>query len=87
MSQKVKFVSKNGKRWMFGEVLYIPKLSANIISVGRLDEDGYQVVIGNGELLSQEPSGRLLAWVKRTVNRLYLLSVTQSAMATRCLVT
>jgi hypothetical protein len=36
---------------MFGEVLYNPKLSANIISVGRLDEDGYQVVIGRGKLV------------------------------------
>jgi hypothetical protein len=43
---KVEFVCKNGERRVFGGVLYIPKLSANIISAGRLDEEGYQVVIG-----------------------------------------
>jgi hypothetical protein len=84
---KAEFLYKNGEWRIFNEVLYIPKLSANIISVGRLDEDGYQVVIGNDELVIREPGGRLLAWVKRTVSQLYLLSVTLSAMATRCLVT
>jgi hypothetical protein len=48
---KVEFVYKNGEWQMFGEVLYNPKLSANIISVGRLDEDGYHVVIGSGKLV------------------------------------
>jgi hypothetical protein len=37
---KVQFTCKNGER-IFGRVLYIPMLSANIISIGRLDEDGY----------------------------------------------
>jgi hypothetical protein len=72
---KVEFVCKNGERRVFGGVLYIPKLSANIISAGRLDEEGYQVVIGGGELLIREPGGKLLARVKRTASRLYLLTV------------
>jgi hypothetical protein len=62
-------------------------LSANIISIGHLDEDGYQVVFGGGKLVIQEPNGRLLGRVRRTVNQLYLLSVMLSTTTTRCLVT
>jgi transposase InsO family protein len=37
------------------------------------------VVIGSGELLIREPGGKLLARVKRTASRLYLLTVRLSA--------
>jgi hypothetical protein len=58
---KVEFICRNGERRVFEGVYFIPKLMANIVSVGRLDEDGYQVLIGNGELLIREPGGKLLA--------------------------
>jgi hypothetical protein len=72
---KVEFICRNGERRVFEGVYFIPKLTTNIVSVGRLDEDGYQVLIGNGELLIREPGGKLLARVKRTAARLYLLTV------------
>jgi hypothetical protein len=72
---KVKFVCKNGERRVFEGVFIIPKLMANIIGIGRLDKDGYQVVIDGGELLIKEPSGRLLAKVKQMMSKLYLLTV------------
>jgi hypothetical protein len=50
------------------------------MSVGHLDEDGYQVLIGGGELAMIEPGGRLLAKVKRSEKRLYLLSVKPSSV-------
>jgi hypothetical protein len=67
-------------RWVY----FIPKLIVNIVSVGRLNEDGYQVLIGDGELAIREPGGKLLAKVKRADNRLYLLTV--KLIAARCLV-
>jgi hypothetical protein len=36
----------------------------------RLDEGGYQILIGGGELAIREPGGKLLARVDRTTNRL-----------------
>jgi hypothetical protein len=51
------------------------------VSVGNLDEDGYQVIIRGGEVTICEPGGQLLAWVKRAANRLYLLIVNLSMMA------
>jgi hypothetical protein len=62
-------------------VYYIPKLNTNIVSVGRLDEDGYHVLIGGGELAIHEPGGRLLAKVKWSVSILYLLIVKLSSGA------
>jgi hypothetical protein len=40
---KVEFLCKNGERRMIEGVYFIPKLIVNIVSVGRLDEDSYQV--------------------------------------------
>jgi hypothetical protein len=37
----VEFVCKNDELGSFDGVYFIPKLTANIVSVGRLDEDGY----------------------------------------------
>jgi hypothetical protein len=49
--------------------------------MGQLDEDGYKVLIGRGVLTIREPGGRLLARVKRTAGRLYLLEVNVSVAA------
>jgi hypothetical protein len=38
---KVQFICKNGELRTFEGVYFIPKLTANIMSMGRLDEDGY----------------------------------------------
>jgi hypothetical protein len=59
-------------------------LTANIISIGRLDEDGYQISIDSGELAIREPGGKLVANVKRSDSKLYLLTVELSTVA--CLV-
>jgi hypothetical protein len=61
-------------------VYFIPKLTTNIVSASRHDEDGYQVIIGGGELVIQEPDGKVLARVKRAENRLYLWIVRLSTM-------
>jgi hypothetical protein len=84
---KVELVCRNGERQIFSGVFYIPKLSANIINIGCLDEDGFHVVISSGELVIREPGGRMLARVKWIVNPLYLLLMTLSAIAAWCLVT
>jgi hypothetical protein len=81
---KVEFIYKIGEPRGFEGVYFIPKLTANIVSVGRLDEDGYQVFIGGGELAIREQGGKLLMRVKRTANRLYLLIV--KLLADKCLV-
>jgi hypothetical protein len=51
---KVEFLYRNGEHRVFEGVYFIPKLMANIVSVGCLDEDGYQVLISGGELWIRE---------------------------------
>jgi hypothetical protein len=53
---------------------------ANILCVGRLDDDGYRVLASGGELAIRELGGRLLAKVKRSENHLYLLSARLSVV-------
>jgi hypothetical protein len=64
---------------MSANMYYIPKLTANIVSVGRMDEDGYQILIGGGELAITKPEGKLLAKVSWTSSHLYLLTVQLSS--------
>jgi hypothetical protein len=44
------FSCKIGEHWAFGGVYYIPKLNTNIISLGRLDEVGFHIIINGGVL-------------------------------------
>jgi hypothetical protein len=69
----VVFVCKNGKSWSFDGVYFIPRPMINILSVGQLDEIGYEINIDTSVMKIREPGGVLLAKVKREENRLYLL--------------
>ncbi|XP_062232883.1 uncharacterized protein LOC133930247 [Phragmites australis] len=55
----VMFVCKNGEHRSFAGVYYIPQLTTNIVSVGQLDEGGYQVLIDGGVMTIRELGGRL----------------------------
>ena len=50
-------------------------LRASIISIGQLDERGSEVLIKDGVLRIRDREQRLLAKVKRSLNRLYLLDL------------
>lgn len=66
---------QDGKRIYFGNVLFVPKLCANILSLGRLDEVGCRKVMYGGCLTIFDRDGVLLAEVRRTEGRLYLLKL------------
>ena len=67
------FSCKTGEHQRLGGVYYIPRLTANIISLGQLDEDKYKVLIEDGVLRIWDQRRRLLAKVLRSENRLYIL--------------
>jgi hypothetical protein len=60
----VMFVCKNGESWSFDGVYFIPRLMINIVSVGQLDEIGYEIDIDTSVMKNREPGGVLLAKVK-----------------------
>jgi hypothetical protein len=71
----VLFICKNGEHFVFASIYYIPRFTTNIVSVGQLDETGYDIHIKEGTMSVREPSGRLLERVERGKNRLYQLTV------------
>jgi hypothetical protein len=69
------FSCKNGEHRVLTGVYYLPRLTANIISVGQLDESGCRILIEEGILHIYEPGRKLLAHVSRSSSRLYTLEL------------
>jgi len=67
---------KNGEHRSLSHVYYLPRLTANIISVGQLDEGGYEVLVKDGVMRVRDEEMRLLAKIPRSPGRLYVLDVT-----------
>jgi hypothetical protein len=55
------------------DVYYIPKLRSNIVSLGQLEEKGFEVSLKNGKLRVFDLEHTLLISAPRTENRLYLV--------------
>ncbi|WVZ56480.1 hypothetical protein U9M48_007001 [Paspalum notatum var. saurae] len=67
------FACKNGEHCAMTGVYYIPRLKANIISLGQLERSGYRIDIGSGFLRIYDTLGKLLARVPRSESCLYIL--------------
>jgi hypothetical protein len=66
---------KNGEHRALPNVYYLPRLTANIVSVGQLDESGYQVLVEAGVMRVRDEERRLLAKIHRSPGRLYVLDI------------
>jgi hypothetical protein len=66
---------KNGEHRTLDNVYFIPSLAASIISVGQLDERGYQVLVEDGVMRIRDENRRLLAKICRSPSRLYTLDI------------
>jgi hypothetical protein len=67
------FVYKNGEHHSLTGVYLIPILMTNILSLGQLDEIGYEIVICDTMMHVRDEQRRLLAMVRRAPNHLYVL--------------
>jgi hypothetical protein len=56
-------------------VYLIPRLRANITSLGQMEEDGCKIMLHVGHLKIWDRLGRLVASVKRAPNQLYVLQL------------
>ena len=81
---EVEVSQKDGSNLCLSNVLFVPKLEANILSLGRLDEEDYRIVMGEGKLTIFNPFGQLFAEVHRSSGRLYLLKL---SIINQCLIT
>ena len=69
------FRCQNDEHRALTDVYYIPQLRSSIISIDQLDERGSEVLIKDDILRFRDREQRLLAKVKRSRNRLYLLDL------------
>ncbi|XP_016694503.1 uncharacterized protein [Gossypium hirsutum] len=63
-------------------ILYVPDLKTNLLSLGQLQEKGYEIVIKNGECCIQDNKLGLISQVKMTANRIGLKTLKQKNMVT-----
>ena len=69
------FVGKGGKHHKLTGIYFIPRLKANIVSLGQLDEASCHISIKRGLLRIRDDRRRLLTQVRCTANRLYILEL------------
>ena len=72
---KIILNSKDNTHITLKNVLYTSSLKANILSLGRLDEEGYDIRLHKGFLTIHDDRGFLLTKVQRSLGRLYPLKL------------
>ena len=75
---------KDGGILQLLNVLFVPDLAANILSLDQLDEEGCRLTMAGGKLTIFDCDGRLIAEVQRSEGRLYLLKLN---VVDQCLIT
>ena len=66
---KILLNSKGNTQIALTNVFYTPKLKANILSLGCLDEQGCQITLGKGVLTIRDENDRQLTTIKRSSGR------------------
>ena len=56
-------------------VLYVPSLRVNILSLGKLDEDGFTSTLEGGVLSIFDKEGKQFARIRKTNGSMYLLKL------------
>ena len=66
---------KTGEVLIIPNVLYLPDLKTNILSLGKLDEQGCKTFLRSGFLTVHDKSGRLLTKTKKTSGNMYKMMI------------
>ena len=71
----IKINQKDGSILRLLRVIFVPNLAANILNLGRLDEEGCHMTMAGGKLTIFYCDGGLFSEVHRSNGRLYLLKL------------
>ena len=66
---------KTGEVLIIPNVLYLPDLKTNILSLKKLDEQGCKTFLSSGFLTVHDKSGRLLTKTKKTSGKMYKMKI------------
>lgn len=83
---KVTIQTKGNSTHTITNVLFVPDLKTNLLSVGKLQEKGYEIFIKDGVCQIQDAKLGLIAQVNMKANRmfpLYLHNITHSCLSTK----
>ncbi|KAG9450495.1 hypothetical protein H6P81_010460 [Aristolochia fimbriata] len=80
---RIMIQTKKGDHRYISNVLYIPDMHTNLISVGQLLEKGYDIHLKDGRLSIRNKNGELIAKVDMAKNRLFTLNIEAASM--KCL--
>ena len=69
---------KNGEVIELEGVLYLPRLKINILSLGKLDDQGCKTSLSEGYLTIHDKKGKLLTKTKKTQGNMYQIRLTIS---------
>lgn len=82
----IKICTKENSNQIIFNVFFVPDLKTNLLSVGQLQEKGYEISIRDGVCRIQDEKLGLIAQVNMTTNRMFPLHLditTQSCFSTR----
>ena len=82
----VRIHSKEKSDQIISNVFFVPDLKTNLLSVGQLQEKGYEIFIKDGVCRIQDEKLGLIAQVNMTTNRmfpLYLDNTTQNCFSAK----
>ncbi|XP_078437675.1 uncharacterized protein LOC144708301 [Wolffia australiana] len=66
---------KNGELMRFVNVLFVPNLKTNILSLGKLDDQGCETNLKNGYLTIHDKKGRQLTKTHKTSGNMYMMKL------------
>ncbi|XP_059306465.1 uncharacterized protein LOC132057893 [Lycium ferocissimum] len=66
---------KDGSHQFISNVMYIPKMESNILSLGQLLEKNYDIHLKDKKLTMKDENGRLLAKVPMAKNKMFVLNL------------
>ena len=65
----------DGEEIKLEDVLFVPSLRVNILSLGKLDEDSFTSTLGGGVLSIFDKEGKQFARIQKTNDSMYLLKL------------
>jgi hypothetical protein len=71
----VLFTIRSGRQRALTDVYFIPRLKTSIVSLGQLDENGFDVNIRADVMTLVDSHGNQLAQVRRNTRRLYVVKL------------
>ncbi|KAL4179951.1 hypothetical protein AMTRI_Chr13g89770 [Amborella trichopoda] len=72
---KILIKMKNGGHQFISDLYYVPDMKNNILSVGKLLENGYNIFMKNGSLYLRDQINNLIAKVIMTKNRMFPINI------------